>query len=321
MFSEHQKASLIFAIILVWFISLLSFVRSPTTFAQDHTAFIRRVRSIETDDLGIPNPAGLSFSIRANTLHVLAGVEPARPSVADIFLLTPTEDLAGYVDIAAEIKDPINMAFDNKANRLLIFRSAGKRLIEVMVGPDGNLNPSTLTAHKAHHFGLQNPQGMTVDPASGHLFILDATGPRLVRVESDPDGGFDNALILQVDLGLTGLVNPRGLALEPTTGHFYFLSPIKQKLYELTLRGQVVATRDLSELDISGLQGMVFAPSGDLTDDPLEVSLYIADSGPGALQGQRTSLFEGGRIVELSLIQPVTHQPRVPAASVTQGSF
>ena len=290
----------------MWFISPFVFVWSSTTFAQDSTVFIRQVRSIETDELDIPNPADLSFSFRANTFHVLTGVELARPSLADIFLLTPTEDLVGSVRIATEIKGQINMAFDNKANRLLLFNSAAKRLIELMVGPDGNMDPSALTYHKVRHFGIQNPRGMTVDQESGHLFILDATGPRLVRVEPEPDGGFDNALISQIDLQLTDLVDLRGLALDPTSGHFYFLSPIKQKLYELTLRGQVVATRDLSELDISELQGMVFAPSGDLTDDPLEVSLYIADSGPGALQGQRTSLFEGGRIVELSLIQPMT---------------
>ncbi len=305
MFSEHQKTSLIFAIILVWFISPFAFVWSSTTFAQDSSAFIRRVRFIETNELDIPNPAGLSFSFRANTFHVLTGVEPARPSVTDIFLLTPTEDLVGSVRIATEIKGQINMAFDNKANRLLLINSSAKRLIELMVGSDGKLDPSALTSHKVHHFGIQNPQGMTVDPESGHLFILDATGPRLVRVEPEPDGGFDNALISKIDLQLTDVGDLRGLALDPTSGHFYVLSPIEQKLYELTLRGQVVAARDLSELDIRELQGMVFAPSGDLTDDPLEASLYIADSGPRALQVPRSSLFEGGRIVELSLIQPV----------------
>jgi hypothetical protein len=306
-FSKQYTTSCILAIILVWFISPFAFVWRSTTFAQDSTAFIRRVRSIETAELDIPNPADLSFSFRANTFHVLTGVEPARPSVADIFLLTPTEELVASVPMATEIKGQINMAFDNKANRLLLFNSAAKRLIELMVGPDGKLDPRALTFHKVPHFGIQNPQGMTVDPASGHLFMLDATGPRLVRVEPEPDGGFDNAMISQIDLQLTDLVDLRGLALDPTSGHFYVLSPIEQKLYELTLRGQVVATRDLSELDLSELQGMVFAPSGDLTDDPLEVSLYIADRGPGALQGQRSSQFEGGRIIELSLIQPKIH--------------
>ncbi len=302
----------------MWLISLLSFVWSATTFAQDDTAFIRQVRSIETDDLGILNPTGLSFSIRANTFHVLAGRGPTQPPppVADIFLLTPNDDLAGSVSIAAKIEEPINMAFDYKVNRLLIFKSAGKRLIEVMVGPDGNLNPSTLTHHKAHHFGLQNPRGMTVDPASGHLFILDATGPRLVRVEPDPDGGFDNALISQVDLQLTGLLDPRGLALDTTTGHFHVLSPEEKMLYELTEAGQLVTTRDMSAFKLNDPQGMVFAPSGDLTDDPSQLSLYLADSGLSALGEQAPNPSKNGQVMELSLTEPLLSLAMAAAAQV-----
>ena len=162
--------------IMVFFLAMLvSVVCDSTTFAKNDPTFIRRVRCIETEELGILNPAGWSFSYRANIFHLLDRRSPTPPSMDDILLLTPTEVLADSIRIAAEIKDPINMAFDNQANRLLIFKSAAKQLIEVLAGSDGNLNPRTLTRYNARHFGLQNPQGMTVDPQSGHLFILDAT--------------------------------------------------------------------------------------------------------------------------------------------------
>src|SRR3972149_2834372 len=48
---------------------------------------------------------------------------------------------------------------------------------------------------------------------------------------------------------------------------------------------------------------MVFAPSGDLTDDPSEISLYMADQGNAAAQAPSA-------IVELSFTEPVA-----PAAS------
>jgi uncharacterized protein YjiK len=279
---------------------------SSTTFAKDKTAFIRQVRSIETDDLGILNPVGISFSIRANTFHVFSGRGPAQqPSpVADIFILMPTEDPVGSVRIAADINSQINMAFDNKANRLLIFESTNKQLIEVKTGPEGNLDPNMISFHKAHHFGLKNPQGMTVDPESGHLFILDATGPRLVRVETDPDRGLDKVHISQVDLQSTGLLDPRGLALNPDTGHFHSLSPDKKELYELTKAGQLVAIRDVGSFELNDPQGMVFAPSGDLTDDPSQLSLYLADSGLTALGKQGVNPSQNGQIVELSLTEP-----------------
>ena len=260
---------------------------------------------METAELGIINPAGLSFSMKTNTFYVLPRGKKVRSSRADIFRLTPTEDLVGYVSIKTQINDPINMAFDNKADRLLIFNSVTKKLVEVAVGADGNLKPSTLTYHKADHFGVMNPQGITVDPKSGHLFILDADGPRLVRVEPAPDKGFDNALVLQVALPLTVRDNLRGLAFDSTTGHFHVMNPNDQMLYEFTESGQLVATRDVSAFDLYNPQGMVFAPSGDLTDDPSELSLYISDSGLRSPGAKASNLAKNGQIMELSLIEPM----------------
>jgi uncharacterized protein YjiK len=186
------------------------------------------------------------------------------------------------------------MAFDERLARLLIFRSPNNHLIEVREGADGNLDPQTLIRHDARHFGLQNPQGLTVDPASGQLFFLDATGPRLVRVEPEADGTFDQAVISTVDLQPTGLADVRGLAFDPTTGNLHVIAG--QNLYELTQAGQVAATRDLSEFGIRDPEGMVFAPSGDQTDDPAETNLFVTDQGDIALQAP-------GGIFELSFTE------------------
>ena len=74
---------------------------------------------------------------------------------------------------------------------------------------------------------------------------------------------------------------------------------------------------------------MVFAPSGDQTDDPGEMSLYLADRGIVSSRGQgRLGLMEvqsaqlntgrqsSGQIVELSFIPLVA-----PAASTFTSSF
>ncbi|MDH3675064.1 MAG: Ig-like domain-containing protein, partial [Anaerolineae bacterium] len=123
---------------------------------------------------------------------------------------------------------------------------------------------------------------------------LDSSGPRLVRVEPDAVQGFGQVTVSVVDLHQTGLVELQGLAFDPTSGRLHAASPTEQKLYELTQSGQTVAYRDLSEFDLSNPQGMVFAASGDLTDDPSQLSLYLADSG-----------LSGGQIVELSFAQPL----------------
>ena len=134
---------------------------------------------------------------------------------------------------------------------------------------------------------------------------MDTAGPWIVRVEPDPQQGFESAIISEIDLAQTGLSNLRGLAFDPTNGHLHVLIPAAQELYELTETGQIVATRDLSKFEFRNTQGMTFAPSGDTTDDPSEMSLYIADSGVGssAAPGVGSSFAESGQITELSLVQ------------------
>lgn len=282
----HKRPTwvMIFAVLMLVFSPLLS----SAALAQVEPPYIRQVRILETGDLGLPNPAGLAFSPGAKAFYLVEARRPPQPAppVTDIVKVTPFEERIGVARIAAAIQDPINMAFDGHANRLLILQPAANRLIEVPEEPDGNLDPASVFRHDARPFGLQDPQGMAVDPASGHLFVLDGAGPRIVRIEPNPGGGFDGAVIAEIDLAQTGLSDVRGLALDPTGGHFQLLSPSEQKLYEVTETGQVVATRDLSEFGLFKPEGLVIAPSGDYTDDPLQMSLYIADSGPVA-QGTR----------------------------------
>lgn len=127
---------------------------------------------MESDQTGVSNPAGLAFSPRANAFHVMERRRKGQPppANADLVKLTPYGDRVGSARIAEAIRDAINVAFDRRFNRLLIFHRLANRLIEVRERPNGNLDPGTRIRHDARHFGLQNPQGMTVDPVSGHLF-------------------------------------------------------------------------------------------------------------------------------------------------------
>jgi hypothetical protein len=272
----------------------LSFIWIFSGSAQGSAAYIRRVRVMEADKTGLQNPAGLAFSSRANAFTVVEQPGQNPPAATDIIKLAPFAHRIGSAQIKAQIKDPINMAFDNKVHRLLILQFPANQLLEEREKPDGSLDTTTLISYPVSSFGLQNPQGMVVDPESGTLFILDAVGPRIVRVEPGLDGSFDGAVFSEVNLKPSGLVAPRGLAFDPGTRHLYLVSPAEQKLYELTQTGQVVAYRDLSGFRLGNPQGLVFAPSGDQTDDPSQMSLYLADGGLVA-----------GQILELSFTQPV----------------
>src|SRR5688572_6697694 len=293
--------SLVFALIL-------PFLWIPARSAQSNAAFIRQVRALESDKAGLLSPAGLAFSSRANAFQV---IEKQNASAnIDLVKLTPFADRAGSARIAAAIKDSINVAFDNRVGRLLILHSSDNQLLEVREDANGDLDPNTLIRHNIRHFALLDPQGMAFDAARGVLYILDAAGPRIVRVELGADGSFEGAGISIIDLESRGLRAVRGLAFELGTGNLHVMVPAEQKLYELTLSGEVVAERDLKEFGLQDPQGLVFAPSGDQTDDPSQFSLFLADSGQN--DGQVTADSQStGQILELSLAQPVA------AAAVT----
>lgn len=286
------------------------FLHVPGSAAQANAAFIRQIRALESDQTGLLHPAGLAFSARANAFQVLQ--RPGASADTELIKLTPFADRAGSARIAAAIKDPINVAYDNQMGRLLILHQSDNQLLEVREDANGDLDASTLTRHNIRQFELQDPQGMDFDAAGGVLYILDAVGPRIVRVQAGADGSFEGAETSTIDLGASGIVSPRSLAFNPSTGTLHVVVPAEQKLIELSQSGEVLARRDLAEFGLKDPQGMVFAPSGDQTDDPSQINLFLADSGES--DGQVTADSQStGQIFEFSLVEPVS----LAAASFT----
>ena len=262
--------------------------------------YVRLVRFIETGRMGYPDPTGLAFLNKSDGLLVLAPAQVA----ASVFKLLPVDDSFEIVRIPEAIENPLNLTYDGKTDRLLILQHETNELIEIPAGADGFLRSVASRRIDAGHFGVSDPQGMTIDPESGHLFILDVVWSRILRVEPDPVSGFEQATISEIDLQSSGLgeLELRGIAFDPTTGHLHLLDPKMLRLYEVTDTGVVEANRDVSDFGLRNSQGMVFAPGGDLTDDPSNMSLYIANGGD---QGSATSSGEqrvvNGGISELSV--------------------
>jgi hypothetical protein len=303
--SKWTMKNISLAILSLGLILGLSFVWIPIGSAQANPPVIDLVRAMQSDHTGINGPMGLVFSSRLNAFYALDAREwRGSQASTNLVELAVVEDRAGSARIAAAIQDPINMAYDNQANRLLILQAQGNQLLEVLAGQDGRIDPTTLTRHNVVNFGLQDPQGLTVDPVSGDLFILDAAGPRIVRIS----GGLDSGTVSVVDLGSSGISTPRGIAFEPSTAHLHVVSRAEKKLVELSQSGEVVATRDLSQFDLKDTQGMVFAPSGDQTDDPARMNLYLADTGSMGLSTTPDTQ-SSGQIVELSLVAAASLPP------------
>jgi len=288
------------------FISLFAFVISSFAFAQN--AYYRMVRTLETYEFGISSTSGLTFSPQANTFLIVSA-----SGAPDITLLTILDDLTGSIKMATSIPDPVNMAFDDKANSLLFLDADANDLFEIKMRIDGRLrlSPGTIARFRIPQFDLKHAKGMTFNSVTGELFILDAQGPRVIRIMPDFHDRFDGSSAEQggristIMLNSLRRVELQGIAFNPGDGHFYVMGPTDRKLYELSGDGEVVTTRDLSSLNFGNTQGMVFAPSGDQTDDPAIENLYIVDSDRSSGRGG---------IVELTLIQP--KQPTVSRVAV-----
>jgi hypothetical protein len=206
-----------------------------------------------------------------------------------------TLDLAGA--------DALNMAFDSHRGRLVAL--SGGQLLAVPADRSGRLSRKVAVRHDIAHLGIQRAAGLSVDPTTGSLFILDGAVPRLVQVDPTPDGGFEAAAVTYWELHGMPSDGVRGLAFDPGTGHLFMLAGTRT-LYETSGTGALLSTHDVSEAGLRAPGGMVVAPSGDQTDDPSEQSLYIADAGsgrgPGPLSSSGTARKPSGNgaIVELS---------------------
>jgi hypothetical protein len=91
----------------------------------------------------------------------------------------------------------------------------------------------------------------------------------------------------------------------PRTGQHYVLDVRRDQVKEFSAAGQALKAYDLSELQLVDPQGMVFAPSGDPTDDPSQMNLYILDRGEVDPLSQS---YPHSQIMEVSLIPRLAPQ-------------
>jgi len=262
---------------------------APGALAKAPSDSVRQIRTIETAAADAPSPEGLSYSGRSGNFLILEKRDENSLPVSRVSSLSgASEKVREKFFLEAEVLDPINVAFDEKAQRLLIFNKDSGKFTVVPADAEGRLRPGKMWQQLGDPFDVQDPQGMSVDPSSGEIFILDGHGPRIVSIQSSR--GFRKARVSSIDLSGAGLGEVRGIAFDPSSGHFQILNPVNLHLYEVTREGQVMVNRDLSGVGLVDPQAMVFAPSGDQTDDASTTTLYIADSGG-----------EQGGLVEVSL--------------------
>jgi DNA-binding beta-propeller fold protein YncE len=262
---------------------------------------LSEVRFLETDKLGIAEPEGMAYVPGANVFLLLAKVAGGDVDAGlTVFTVSPFNELiaAGGLDISTA--SPINMTFDGEDSQLLLLVPAHgplKRvfheLIRIGVSDGGVADTSMVERTDVRSLELRDPRGMAVDPATGRLLILDAGTGQIVTVDRNEswktDGAaerrqFADALHWsqtgQLSLFLPNVGGLRGLAVNPVNSHIFVMNPAVQLIYELSPAGELLASYSLPTnvgTFPDGLQGMAFAPTADLTDDPARLHLYVND--------------------------------------------
>ena len=146
----------------------------------------------------------------------------------------------GSVRLAAALQDPLDMVFDDHANRMLVLLPRSSQLIQLPADASGNIRPQNLARLNVRRFGVRQPQGMAVDPASGTLYISWTPPAR----NSSRSSRMPTAAWCRVPSPwwtcVPAVSAPRGgIAFDPSTGRCKSSAPGRQTLNEVTLDGQV----------------------------------------------------------------------------------
>jgi sugar lactone lactonase YvrE len=256
---------------------------------SDPREYLSQVRLVPTPRLGVPSPEGLAGSKEGDVFFVL---EPSLdPEGTRIHRLTVRGERLDPDAFLAGALDPANVAHDARSGRLVLLDASVNELIELPVGPDQAPDPSAAVRTRIEGLGLTRAAGIALDPNDGSLYVLDRLSQRIARVPRAALEGGAAAVswIAPPELGGREL---RGIAFNPTDGLLYVVSASPSLLFTVAESGEVRGQHALEGFGVLQPRGLAFASSGDRTDDPAALSLYVADAGPAGEMPR-------GRLVEI----------------------
>lgn len=203
-----------------------------------------------------------------------------------------------------EQREPVGIAYNPADGHVYVADDDRKRIYRYSFGQGRHFGRPVASALTSFDGRYSDPEGITVDPNTGELFVASGTREERVIVFR-----FDAATDTFAHVGgfpVHGhLADPEGIALDPVSGHLFLVS--RQGIAEFRRDGTFVQIYNYSFLEGSGVTftlpgGLTFAPSSDPNDLAETLSLYLTCRGVdnGSFPG-RNSL-DGG-LAELRLVR------------------
>jgi hypothetical protein len=176
--------------------------------------------------------------------------------------------------------------------------------------------------------GSDDPEGVTCDPATGLVYVVDGHGAFVaVYAYDNPRPGWDLVDVLDLNAmnDPADVPNdPEGIAYAPCSGHLFLVTGLEDRIYEFTSDGFFVARYELNGFSpaVIAPQGLTFGAASD--GSPGVLSLYVADGGidnnndpderDGDVYEADTGCVGGGEINHPPVIDPI------PDESIEVGS-
>ena len=287
--SKSQKAqstkkilSLLFIVILS--LSLPSF---SVVSATGGPAYWLDVQTLKANDLGVSTFSGLGYMPDSGAFFAMDS------GSSELVTFTMRGDLLSSNPSALSATNPLNLTYNPKTDGIYSL-SETQGLLEA--GTELNGQPSA--DYQVPLDAYDNAQGITFNPQTGDLYILDAAGPTLVQISASNNE--ETSSLIQAEQS-----SLKGLAYNPQDDYLYVYSVDKNYVYAVDENGSIVSSFDFTALNINNFSGITFAPSSDSTDDPANTNLFLADSGTTEMDSQ---------VIELDITAAETPQEVIDAS-------
>lgn len=251
--------------------------------AQDAVSTL--IRTIDTSAFQppSPDPSGLGFLRGSPSLLVSDGEVNETP------LFTGDNLYRVHFD-GRLIRSRTTIAFSDEPSGVELARtrvglrlfvaddSGGSRIYVAKSGKDRAFGTAddVVSSFRTDSFGSRDPEGVAF--GRNALFIADGVGSRIYRIQPGPNREFDGIddRVQSFDTESIGMSDPEGVAYNRSNGHLYIVGRPSEILLEVTNRGVLVQTIDITAAGARRPAGIAYAPS---SVDRRVRSFYIADRG------------------------------------------
>lgn len=217
-------------------------------------------------------------------------------------------------------REPVGIVYNPADGHVYVVDDDRKRIYRYPFGSDGHFGKPVATALTSFDDRYSDPEGITLDPKTGEIFVASGTKKERVLVFRF-DAVADTFTFLRDFPIHEQIADPEGIGLDPVTGHLFLVG--KKGIAEFRRDGHFVQFFGFGFLKGTGVTftlpgGLTFAPSSDPNDPAETHSLYVTCRGidNGAFPDRNT--LDGG-VAELRLLRTrsIDRALRVPADHAT----